>query len=208
MEYESGDRVVVVVDSHLSRTGDLLEQARRGDVVAREALFGRYRRALARFLHARLPYSERVLLETEDLVQEVSALAFAGLHRFEYRGIGSFWRYLRRIGMNQVLKAARRGTRRPWTVGEPPEDLAFPPESGDSPIDCLLLKEDFAAFEVALDLVPERVREALLLRFELGIDFGTIAHECGFASADAARMAVCRAVARIARVMGRADAQA
>lgn len=196
------------IESQLGRTGDLVDRARRGDVAAREALFGGYRLALTRFLHARLPYSERVLLETDDLVQEVSTLAFASLHRFEYRGMGSFWRYLRRIGLNQVLKAARRGTRRPETVNEAPETLEDPPESGESPVAVLLLKEDFAAFEGALHLVPERVREALLLRFELGADFGMIANECGFASPDAARMAVCRAVSRIARVMGSGDVRA
>ena len=54
--------------SELSRTADLLEEARSGDAAARDALFARYREPLSRFLHARLPASARGMLETEDVV--------------------------------------------------------------------------------------------------------------------------------------------
>jgi RNA polymerase sigma factor (sigma-70 family) len=206
MDIEDGDRVGD--SSALERTGDLIEQARRGDRAARDVLFGKYRNALARFLHARLPYSERILLETEDLVQEASALAFSSLDRFEYRGIGSFWRYLRRIGLNQVLKAVRRGSRRPESTSLAFEALARPGGIGASPVVELVLREDVAAFEDALEVIEDRARDALLLRFELGAEFDLIARECGFPTADAARMAVRRAIARIARVMGSGHAPA
>jgi hypothetical protein len=36
-------------------------------------------------------------------------VALQRLEYFEYRGLGSFWGYLRRVGINQILSQARRG---------------------------------------------------------------------------------------------------
>lgn len=191
------------IDSDLLETGGLLEQARRGDREARETLFRRYRAPLARFLHLRLPVPARGLFDTEDVVQEVCAHAFLGLDRFEYRGIGSFWGYLRRIGINRVLKAARRSSRRPPSAAAS-EDTAADALSPDaSPLDALLAREEYEAFDRALDHVSRRSREALLMRFELGLAFDTIASDCGYPSADAVRMAICRTMDRLAEELTR-----
>ena len=62
----------------------------------------------------------------------------------------------------------------------------------------MLRKETFEAFEVALEEIAEPARGALLLRLELGLPYGVIASECGYPSADAARMAIGRSMARLA----------
>ncbi len=190
----------VRVDPALLETGDLVERSRRGDRVARETLFLRFREPLSRFLHLRLPAPARGLLDTEDVVQEVCAIALASLDRFEYRGIGSFWAYLRRVGRNRVAKAWRRSVLAPAAVSGPLRD---PMATASSPLCALVGKEELEAFEEALGRVPARSREALLLRFELGLGFESIAAECGFPSADAVRMAIGRAMERVARELNR-----
>ncbi len=189
--------------SALSRTGDLLEEARRGDAAARETLFGHYREPLSRFLHARIPGGARGLLETEDVVQEVCTRAFASLDRFEYRGIGSFWGFLRRIGLHYVVELGRRAARSP--VGASLEAVPEPTDGASTPraLSVLIEKETCEAFEKALSSVSESARAALLLRFELDLDYATIANDCSFSSPDAARMAVCRAVQHVAQELAR-----
>ena len=188
--------------SELSRTADLLEEARRGDPAARDALFARYREPLSRFLHARLPAGARGMLETEDVVQEVSARAFSNLDRFTYRGIGSFWGFLRQIGLNYVVQVSRRARRAP--DGGSLEDAAEPAANGSRPAwASLLSKEAGEAFEKALSSVSPENRAAFLLRFEVDLDYATIAADCGFPSPDAARMAVCRVVRHLTRELAR-----
>src|SRR5262245_5586451 len=98
-------------DTFLFATNDLLKRTRAGDREAIEILFRRYRQVLQDFLHKRLPPASRSLLETEDLVQEVLTRAITALPSFEYRGIGSFWAYLRQIGLNHLSEMARKSQR-------------------------------------------------------------------------------------------------
>lgn len=190
-------------DRSLLQTADILAQARAGSAQAREDLFRRYHAKLARFLHMRLPSSARGMLDTDDIVQEVYASALSTLDRFEYRGIGSFWAYLRRIGINHLRQIARRpsndGRMEPALDASAPDPAA--PDSG--PISKLMKKEQLEAFEKALERISEAGRDALLMRLELDLGYEAIAAECGFPSADAARMAVCRAMGRVAEEMSR-----
>src|SRR5262245_59977607 len=86
----------------LLSTRELLPRAGEGDQAAAAELFARFAPALRRLLHSRLPGHARGLLDTDDLVQEVWARALPRLDRFHYRGPGSFWSYLRRVGLNQL----------------------------------------------------------------------------------------------------------
>ncbi len=185
----------------LLQTADLLTRARAGDADAKAELFARYRVPLDRFLHARLSSPARALYETDDLVQEVFSRALARLGDFQYRGIGSFWSYLRQIGMNHVIQVSRKyevpgraATRPIDTVEAPVADVA-------TPLGALLKKEEIEAFDRALSGVSLEYREVLLMRLELGLDYATIATECGLPSADAARMTVRRAIERVVREM-------
>jgi RNA polymerase sigma-70 factor (ECF subfamily) len=185
-------------DPELSCTADLITQARAGDERARTELVRRYRDPLASFLHARLSPSARSLFETGDIVQEALTAALLQLERFEYRGIGSFWSYLRGIGLNLIKQEARRQalpmdgrTDSSWRS----EAVASP---GSTPPTTLLRKERLEAFETALERISEPARSALLLRLELGLSYQSVALDCGYPSADAARMAISRAMARLA----------
>jgi DNA-directed RNA polymerase specialized sigma24 family protein len=66
------------------------------------------------------------------------------------------------------------------------------------------MRKRLELFENALRFLSERSREALLMRLGLDLDYSSIAAECGFPSADAARKAVDRAKRRVATEMLRA----
>jgi RNA polymerase sigma factor (sigma-70 family) len=187
----------------LLATRDLLPGACAGDAQAREQLFARFAPVLRRVLHARLPRSARGMLDTDDLVQEVCTSALANLHRLEYRGPGAFWCYLRRVGLNHVAQIVRRGSSRPLDL----EDAAQLPDeaagSSEPPYAALLEKERLGAFEQALECIPTPQRQALLMRLELELPYDVIAAECGQPSPDAARMVVCRAMAKVAERLAR-----
>lgn len=177
----------------LAKTELLLGQARSGDDSARAEVLHRYREPLARLLHGRLSPAARSSMDTEDVVQEVLTTALQRLGDFEYRGLGSFWAYLRRIGINLIHSEGRR------RVGQGTLDTNGPAGVGSSPSSVLARREALEAFEAALEREPEQSRGALLLRLELGLPYELVARECGYPSADAARMAIGRTMARMAK---------
>lgn len=182
----------------LASTARLLAQAQTGDGAARGEILQRYREPLARFLHGRLSLSSRGVLDTGDVVQETLTAALGQLERFEYRGLGSFWGYLRRIGINLILQEERRRGIRSAEGSDPTRLAVVADDSGENPPVSALRKETIEAFEAALERVAEPARAALLMRLELGLPYGVIAGECGYPSADAARMAIGRSMAWLA----------
>ncbi len=187
--------------TNLLATSDLLTRARSGEKQAIEALIVRYRQPLEQLLHLRLAPNARRLLETQDLVQEVLTRALRLLPRFEYRGIGSFWSYLRSVALNYLRESTRKVSRlEPLASTEDDADLR---SSEPGPMQQTSRREEFLAFEKALTGLSERAREALLMRIELEQPFGVIASECQFPSADAARMAVMRAIKQVSQEMSR-----
>lgn len=191
----------------LKDTCALLDRLRAGDEDARNGLFERYRPRLDLFLRARLPGRFRALLDTQDLVQEVCVRVLPRLDAFEYRGLGSFWTYLRRIALNQVRDAWNAAARR--KVVSLPQDSRNAPAAGEAtPLFDLLDREEFEAFERVLATIPERRRHALLLRLELDLEFKMIAEECDYPSANAARMDVTRLIERVAREMAAHEREA
>jgi len=80
---------------------------------------------------------------------------------------------------------------------------ALPVVSGDK--DQLLQQaighETLDAYETALEQLPEPHQHAVILRIEFGYSFEQIADAVGSPSANAARMTVNRALARLAETM-------
>lgn len=175
----------------------LLERARSGDSVAREALARRSIEALQRFASGRVPYRVRGRLDTDDLVQNAVLRGFERLDSFERRGHGSFLANLRTIVLNQIRDEARRLATR--TPHEPlGEEL---PHSGLDPIEIAVGSEVVRDYEAALQGLKPTAREAVILRLEMGYSYEEIAESAGIASANAARMAVSRALVRLAQQM-------
>jgi RNA polymerase sigma factor (sigma-70 family) len=192
--------VVPVSPDDLLSTNDLVARAKRREAVAAEELFRRYRPRLSAFVHARVPSGARRLADTQDVVQEVCFKILRALDRFESRGIGSFWWFARQIAKNHLVDLARGGKAVHETALDEHSD-AEPAGPARAPSSVAADREAMEAFDRALERVPERVRQGILMRLELGLDWSVVAADSGFPSADAARVAVKRALADVAREM-------
>lgn len=178
-------------------TADLLDAVRQGDATAREQLVARYLPILARWAHGRLPSGSRQLSETADLVQVTLIRALNHIDRFESRREGAFLAYLRQILLNAIRDEIRRTAKR--QADEPLDDeLAAP---GPGLLDEAIGRDVVETYEAALLELTESAREAVILRVELGFTYDEVALAVGFPSGNAARMAVTRALARLAEVM-------
>jgi RNA polymerase sigma factor (sigma-70 family) len=137
------------------------------------------------------------MLDTNDLVQDAIVNALRNLNMLEIRSEGALQAYLRRAVNNRIIDLYRRAARRPVRE-ELPEDAVSP---GASPLEAAIGAEAIEPYERALDALSETEREAIVLRVELGLDFEEIAKQLGKPSADAARLATTRAIARLADEM-------
>lgn len=178
----------------MESTTRLLIRIRQGDRRARDLLAKRYLISLQRFAHGRLPRGARDLVDTQDLVQVTLVRAFEHVEQFEPQGPGSFHAYLRQAILNQVRDQARRMARTPERT-ELPIDLAAPERS---PLEEAIGSDALARYEAALGALNGEQQEAVVLRLELGFTYDEIAEAIGSPSANAARMLVTRALARLA----------
>jgi RNA polymerase sigma-70 factor (ECF subfamily) len=187
----------------IATTAHLLEQVRRGDARARDALCARFLPILRRWGHSRLPARARSLADTDDLVQVTLLRALNHVEGFEARREGAFLAYLRTILMNAVRDEIRRATRRPDHLRLEEDDGPQQP----SELERLLGRERLQLYERALAELDESDREAVILRLEFGYTHPEVASALGKPSADAARMTVARALVAMAKVMDGLDAE-
>jgi RNA polymerase sigma-70 factor (ECF subfamily) len=182
-------------------TFQLLERANAGDRAALDQLFSRYLRPLQRWASGRLPSWARGAADTHDLVQDTLLNAFRKIGSFEPRREGAFQAYLRQAVMNRIRDQLRRVQARPQ--GSPLADNHE--EAGPSPLDHAVGLEIFERYEAALARLTPEEREAIIGRVEMGNTYDELAVNLGKPSADAARMAVARALVRLAEEMKRAS---
>ena len=180
----------------------LLRRARDGDRDALDGLFARLLPSLRRWAHGRLPGGVRDLSDTADLVQHAIVGALRHLDRFEPRRRDALRAYLRQAIRNRVLDELRRHGRRPLHVPMDGADLAA--EAGLSPLARLLSREQEERLHRAMDRLRAEDRELVIARLDLGYNYSQIALATGRPSPDAARMAVHRALLRLAEEMGAA----
>ena len=179
-------------------TVELLRRAKGGDRGALEVLTARYLPRLERWASGRLPLYARSLADTTDIVQETLLRAIEGLEGIEVRGPGGFQAYVRQAVLNRIRDQIRWARRRPGPDGVP-EDLM---DHAPSPLEHAIGADVLARYERSLEQLTEEERELLHLRIELDFDYEEIAGMTGRASRDAARMAVRRALTRLAQEMG------
>jgi RNA polymerase sigma factor (sigma-70 family) len=178
---------------------DLLLKAQSGDDDALNRLLTRYLPRLQRWASGRLPWGLRTMQDTGDLVQDAIINALPHLKKLEIRSDRALLFYLQRAIRHRVIDLYKRGRRRPLRE-EMPDDAAA---SGISPQEAAIQAEAFERYERALGSLKKEEHQAIVLRFELGLEYGEIATQLGKRSADAARMAVTRAIVRLADKMGR-----
>ena len=180
-------------------TVELLNQARRGDAFALERLLERCMPPLRRWAHGRLPAPLRGPQETADLVQNAIAATLQRLDTFEVRHQGALQAYLRTAVLNQIRDLVRQQQRRP-AMTELPDTVA---NHDPSPLELAIGAENLDRYEAAVDRLPQADQEAIIGRLELQYTYEELAVVLGKPSPDAARMAVTRALKRLAEEMRR-----
>ncbi len=185
--YRSSDSTIV-----------LLEGAKAGREDAIDLLFARYGERLRRWASGRLPGHARQQDDTEDLVQEVLVHSLRQLEHFELRHEGAFHAYLRTAVLNRIRNRVRHAG-----VLERAEDVvaAEHHRPTSSPLEELIGSETLERYERAMQRLGESDRELVVARMEFDCSYQELAEMLGKPSANACRMAVQRALMRLARLM-------
>jgi RNA polymerase sigma-70 factor (ECF subfamily) len=176
---------------------DLLERARAGDRSALDALMARHLPRLRRWASGRLPRWTRDISDTQDLVQETLLQTFKRIDRIEWRGEGALQAYLRQAILNRIRDECRRAGRRP--SAEPLDSQAA--DVAPSPLEQAIGQEAIERYEGALQRLRPDDREAIIARIEMGFTHEELATLLGKPTANAARMALERALIRLATEM-------
>jgi RNA polymerase sigma-70 factor (ECF subfamily) len=187
------DPHVPAAEPRLDSTIELLTRARAGDASAVDTLFNRSLPALRRWARGRLPMSARGALDTQDLVQDTLLNALRRLDDFEPRHEGAFQAYLRQAVLNRIRDEARRVARHPAPAELDDDHVS----RAASPLDIAIGRQGVERYEAALQKLRPADREAIVGRLELQYDYQELADMLGKPNANAARVAVTRALERL-----------
>ena len=184
-------------ESAAEKTIDLVERVKSGDRDALDRLCSRFLPPLRRWASGRLPRWTRDLMDTDDLVQETVMRAVNRMGTFESRHEGALQAYLRQAVVNRIRDEVRRASRSPVAT-ELDEKQS---DRGASPLEQAIGHEALERYEAALGRLRPEEREAIVARVEMECSYQQVAEALGKPSADAARMAVSRALLRLAEEM-------
>jgi len=177
----------------------LIARAQDGDRSALGVLLNRHLRPLQRWARGRLPRWARHVADTADLVQEAVLNTLRNLHAFEPEGQGALRAYLRRAVDNRINDELRRIGRR----GQPAELDEAHPDGAPSPLEEAIASQTEERYRAALARLPESDRRLVVGRVELGYTPQQLALMTGRRRADSARIALHRALVRLAEEMAR-----
>lgn len=178
---------------------DLLARAKAGERAALEVLMARYLPRLRRWASGRLPRWARDMADTEDLVQDSMLQTFKRIDKFEMRHEGALQAYLRQAVVNRIRDEYRRAGRKP---GMDAIDSQRPGVEA-SPLEMAIGGEALDRYERALARLRPEDRAAIVARIEMDCTNDELADVLAKPSANAARMAVERALVRLAGEMRR-----
>lgn len=182
-------------------TAVLIARVRSGDDDAMNYLLARCLPALRRWAHGRLPRSVRDMNDTADVVQEAVVSTLKQLDRFEPRREGALQAYLRTAVNRRIIDLIRKRQRRPDAT-DVPEELA---DQGTSPLDRAIGLENTERYEAALQRLSPDDREAIICRLEMQYSYDELAVALDKPTANAARVAVMRALHRLAQELKRSS---
>jgi len=175
----------------------LLVRARAGDRDALEGLCAIYWPRLHRWARGRLPPGARGALDTNDVVQEVLLKALKRLAIFEPRAEWSFQKYLRSALKHRLIDLARQARR------HPAPDVLDTSSPGDarSPLEILIGTDGIDRYEAALQRLRPVDQRAIIARCEWDMSYIEIAELLGKPNVNATRVAIHRALVRLAKEM-------
>ena len=179
----------------LTSTMDLLERFKLGDPLAINLLVERSIPPLQRWARGRLPQWARNLAETQDLVQNALLRALPHLKTFEVRHPGALQAYLRQAVANHIRDEIRKAPRQPGY------DVPDVPDPTPSPLEMAIGHQGLERYETALARLRPADREAIVARVELQQSYEEVAIALDKPNANAARVAVSRAVKRLIQAM-------
>ena len=178
---------------------ELLVRARAGDDYAPDQLFARYVPRLHRWAHRRVPTWARNAADTADYVQDTVLHTLKHLGTFQPQREGALLGYLRRSLVNRVRDQFRHAARHP-APGELDDRFV---DGGHSPLELAIGTADRERYEAGLKRLRRADRQAILASIELGYSYDQIALVLKKPSAEAARLAVRRALLRLGEEMAR-----
>ena len=176
---------------------ELLQRLRGGDEQAGNRLFARYLPQLQRWAHGRIPRWTKGAVDTADVVQDAVLHTFKRLPSFEPQRDGALLGYLRRSLVNRVRDQFRIAGRRRPTV---PLDRDHAGSTA-SPLDLAITQQTRERYLLALNRLRPADRHAIVARLDLGYTYDQLALILRKPTAEAARLAVRRALLRLAREM-------
>jgi RNA polymerase sigma-70 factor, ECF subfamily len=174
-------------------TIELIGRAQRGDRRALDDLMRRFLPRVRRWAAGRVPAAVRDLADTSDLVQDVLLQTFQRVDALELGRQGGLQAYLRRAVLNRIRDEFRRSQRRPEATTLESEH----PAKGPSPLEAAIGRQALDRYEAALAALRPLDREAIIARIEMGCSYDEVARLIGKPTANAARMAVERALVRL-----------
>lgn len=194
-------------------TRSLIHRALDQDREAVDALFARYRDRLRAALRKLIGPKYRLLLQdSEDAAHDAILSALKRLHQFEYRGEGSFLAWLLKGAEYEIVRRIRQME----TKKRSPEgglrhlDTAAGrviPGDDDTPSQALGEQEMAERVRDALQQLPDREREVIVLRRFLEMETEEICEEMGLPTAGAVRALLSRAQARLSGLLSRTDGE-
>jgi RNA polymerase sigma-70 factor (ECF subfamily) len=181
---------------------ELIRLAREGDQDALEQLFERHFPPLRRWAHGRLPRWVRNIAETADIVQDVMFRAFRRLDAVDVKRKGALGAYLRQSIQNRIRDEFRSFSRR---AQHDPIDTEVTAADA-SPLELALDAETRAQYLQALRRLRALDQELIVGRLELDYSYEQLAAATGRRNPDAVRIALRRALLRLAERMRDANA--
>ena len=193
------DLTRILVDRALAQDRDAIDQ-----------LFGRYRDRLRSALRKLIGPKYRALLaDSEDATQDAILSALRRLHKFEYRGEGSFLAWLLKgaeyeiMGRIRALEAKKRTADGAVVALDAAGDVIPSNEASASQVhDEAELAE---RIRDALQQLPDREREIIVLRRYMELETAEICEEMGLPTEGAVRALLSRAQARLAGMLTRRE---
>jgi RNA polymerase sigma factor (sigma-70 family) len=188
-----------MADTPIETTIALLDRVKTGDAQALNLLVERSLPPLRRWARGRLPKWARGLDDTHDLVQDAVLKTLPRLSTFEARHPGALLAFLRQAVANRIIDEIRKAQRRPDMIPTADDE----PDPAPSPLEEAIGRQRFERYEAALQTLKAADREAIIARIELQQSYEEVAISLDKPTADAARVAVTRAVARLVQAMGK-----
>jgi RNA polymerase sigma factor (sigma-70 family) len=188
-----GDRASAI--SRFSTSLRLFVRARAGDSSALSRLFARLLPSLQRWTRRRLPSWARRRMDTGDLVQDAFLNLFRRMGQIEPRRQGALRAYLQESIRNRIRDEVRRA----GLVETSQEAGSGFADTGPSPLDRAMASESAERYRKALARLEPGDQELIVGRIELEFSYEQLALSTGRSSPDAARVAVRRALLRLAQ---------